>query len=152
MIIFAGQSNIAGQTSLVPEDLRPVAGAMEYKLNKRDFSPLEHPVGEDILPHFCGASFGLGNMVPDFVDVYRKYRRVLVSAVHAAQGDTTIDEWAPSTERYAKLVEKINAASKSCPPEPLEHKFSYGFRANRTPSADCPRMNTTKSSSHSRTH
>lgn len=123
IIIFGGQSNMVGQTSHVPEDLRPVAGAMEYKLKTHAYEPLQHPVGEHYEPLLEAACFGMGSLVPDFVDVYRKYRKVLVAAVHAAQGATDIDEWAPDTERYRFAKEKINDCLHTCQPEPIEHRY-----------------------------
>ena len=123
LIIFGGQSNMEGQTSGVPEDLRPVPGAMEYKLKSHAYAPLQHPVGEDFEPYLGGACYGLGNMVPDFVDVYRKYRKVLVGAIHAAQGATNIDQWSPDGPIYQKAKEKIDDCLKYYPPEPIERKY-----------------------------
>lgn len=123
LIIFGGQSNMEGQTSAVPEDLRPVPGAMEYKLKSHAYAPLQHPVGEDFEPLLGGACYGLGNMVPDFVDVYRKYRKTLVGVVHAAQGATNIDQWSPDGPIYQKAKEKIDDCLKYYPPEPIEHRY-----------------------------
>ena len=123
LIIFGGQSNMEGQTSAVPEDLRPVPGAMEYKLKSHAYAPLQHPVGEDFEPLLGGACYGLGNMVPDFVDVYRKYRKTLVGVVHAAQGATNIDQWSHDGPIYQKAKEKIDDCLKYYPPEPIEHRY-----------------------------
>jgi len=123
LIIFGGQSNMEGQTSAIPEDLRPVPGAMEYKLKSHAYAPLQHPVGEDFEPYLGSACFGMGNMVPDFVDVYRKYRKVLVAAVHAAQGATNIDQWSPDGPIYKQAKEKIDDCLRTCQPEPIEHRY-----------------------------
>ncbi len=123
LLIFGGQSNMEGQTSGVPEDLRPVAGAMEYRLKSHAYVPLQHPVGEDFEPYLGGACFGLGNMVPDFVDVYRKYRKVLVAAVHAAQGATNIDQWVRDGAIYRQAKEKIDDCLHTCQPEPIERRY-----------------------------
>lgn len=123
LLIFGGQSNMEGQTSCIPEDLRPIPGAMEYKLKSHAYAPLQHPVGEDFEPFLGGACFGMGNMVPDFVDVYRKYRRSLVAVVHAAQGATNIDQWSPDGAIYQKAKEKIDDCLRTCQPEPIEHRY-----------------------------
>lgn len=123
LLIFGGQSNMEGQTSGVPEDLRPVAGAMEYRLKSHAYVPLQHPVGEDFEPYLGGACFGLGNMVPDFVDVYRKYRKVLVAAVHAAQGATNIDQWERGGAIYGQAKAKIDDCLHTCQPEPIERRY-----------------------------
>lgn len=123
LLIFGGQSNMEGQTSYVPDDLRPIPGAMEYKLKSHAYVPLQHPVGEDFEPLLGGACFGMGNMVPDFVDVYRKYRHALVAVVHAAQGATNIDQWSPDGPIYQKAKEKIDDCLRTCQPEPIEHRY-----------------------------
>ena len=123
ILIFGGQSNMEGQTSAPPEDLRPVVGAMEYRYRIHSYVPLQHPVGEDLEPYLGGASFGLGNLVPDFVDVYRKYRRVLVGAVHTAQGATNIDQWNAAGDIYQTAKRKIVDCLRATQPEPIERRY-----------------------------
>jgi len=122
LIIFGGQSNMEGQTSYAPEDLRPVVGAMEYKYNAHAYGPLQHPSGDDIPPYLGAACYGWGSMVPDFCDVYRKYRRVNVAAVHVTKGATTIDQWMPEGGIYTAAKLKIDEAIRFAP-EPLEHRY-----------------------------
>ncbi len=123
ILIFGGQSNMEGQTSAPPEDLRPVAGAMEYRYTTHSYVPLQHPVGEELAPYLSGACFGLGNLVPDFVDVYRKYRRVLVGAVHTAKGATNIDQWDPAGDIYRTARRKIVDCLQTTQPEPIERRY-----------------------------
>ena len=122
IIIFGGQSTMQGQTSYVPEDIRPITGGLEFRLSENGYIPLHHPVGEDIDNHLKAACYGYGSLVPDFVDVYRKYRNVTVGAVHAAKGATKIEQWDPAGERYGVAKSKI-AASLENAPEPIEHKY-----------------------------
>lgn len=122
IIIFGGQSNMQGQTSCVPEDTRPVTGGLEFRMRENGYIPLQHPVGEDMDDNLKAACYGNGNLVPDFVDVYRKYRNVTVGAVHAAKGATKIDQWDPAGERYRVAKEKITASLKNAQ-EPIEHIY-----------------------------
>lgn len=115
LLIFGGQSNMQGQTEGDPMD-SPVNGALEYRLLTDDFTELKNPVGEDIGELLLAAHMGGGSLVPYFAEEYVKKTGRNAVAVHAAKGATVIAQWqktsAEGAARYAKTVEKINAAKE----------------------------------------
>jgi len=122
ILIFGGQSNMQGQTNVFPAPNHPVPGAMEYRHLTGTYIPLCHPVGENIEDHILAAHEGNGSLMPDFVDVYRKYRHTEIGAVHAAKGATTIAQWEKGTPRYNTALAKIRGAIAAAP-EPVEHIY-----------------------------
>ncbi|MBP3633563.1 MAG: tRNA (guanosine(46)-N7)-methyltransferase TrmB [Oscillospiraceae bacterium] len=132
VIIFAGQSNMQGETERLSE-AETVKDAYEYKWLTNKIVPLRNPVGENIkfdgsegwalesgdqIPawlkdHVFGAScYGNTNLVPSFCRAYIDQRETSVLAVHTAKGSSVIDQWAPGAEIYSTLVQKANAAIK----------------------------------------
>lgn len=132
ILIFAGQSNMQGQTEKLSES-EAVKNAFEYKYLNDTFAPLKNPVGEDI--RFDGtagypisentnlsvwhsdnvlgsACYGHTNMVPSFCRAYIKKTGKTVLAVHAAKGSTIVSDWLPKKAIYNALKTKSLAAIK----------------------------------------
>lgn len=122
ILIFAGQSNMQGQTEGLPTENSTVENALEYRLISDTLVPLMHPVGEDIGGDLLlGSVGGCGTLVPDFCLEYSKVTGRNVIAVHTAKGATTVSEWQKGTDRYGCMVEKINRAA-----EKAEEVFEIG--------------------------
>ena len=132
VIIFAGQSNMQGQTERLSEQ-ENVRNAYEYKWLTNKIVPLQNPVGEQIrydgregyaitcdedIPiwlkdHVLGAAvYGHTNLVPSFCRAYIDQCENNVLAVHAAKGSTVIAEWLPGANGYRAIVDKTAAAIK----------------------------------------
>lgn len=132
VIIFAGQSNMQGETERLSEN-ETVRSAYEYKWLTNKLVPLKNPVGEHIrydgtegygissgeeIPawlkdHVLGASgYGNTNLVPSFCRAYIDQCENSVLAVHTAKGSTVIANWLPGTDGYQAIVEKATAAVK----------------------------------------
>ena len=133
VIIFAGQSNMQGQSDCLSEN-QVVQNAFEYKWLTDQLVPLKNPVGEDITydltkgcyfdgktitpsdwrnKHVTGsACYGYTNLVPAFCRRYLKDVDTQVTAVHVAKGSTTILNWLPDTKAYQVLVQKASGAIK----------------------------------------
>jgi len=130
VIVFAGQSNMQGQSERLSEN-EVVRNAYEYKWLSNKIVPLRNPVGECIrydgtegylleknedIPnwlkdHVLGAaSYGFTNLVPSFCRAYIDQCESNVLAVHAAKGSTMISYWMPGTDGYRAIVEKTEAA------------------------------------------
>ena len=108
VLIFGGQSNMQGQTEALPEENAPVSGAWEYRVKDDAYIPLAHPVGEGLENGLLSASDqGHGSLVPDFCRAYTEKTGIKVAAIHAARGNTRIDEWEKGTARYACALDKI---------------------------------------------
>lgn len=71
VIIFGGQSNMQGVTEGMPNDNKPIDGALEYKFLQDGLSPLVHPVGETIEDLLSVAENG-GSLIPAFCRAYVK--------------------------------------------------------------------------------
>ena len=112
MIIFSGQSNMQGQTGVMPKPNEPVEGAWEYRWRTDELLPLRHPAGETIEPYLLAPHEGFGSLIPDFCRAYRALTGHEVLAVPAAKGATCVDEWLPDTIRYSVMLNKILAAEK----------------------------------------
>ena len=110
ILIFAGQSNMQGQTEALPFPNEPVADALEYRHLTDSLVPLMHPVGETIADDTLScAELGCGSLIPDFCRAYIRHAGVAVTAIHTARGATRIDEWLKGTARYDLALEKIRA-------------------------------------------
>lgn len=113
ILIFAGQSNMQGETEGLPELNPTIDNALEYRFLSDSFVPLKHPVGEDINGDVLwAAKNGCGTLLPDFCDEYIKNTGKKVIAVHTARGATTICKWLKGTDRYTCMREKISSAIK----------------------------------------
>lgn len=111
VLIFAGQSNMQGETEGLPTENLPINNALEYRFLSNSFIDLKHPVGEDINGDILlGAKNGCGTLVPDFCDEYIKITGKKAIAVHTARGATTISQWLEGTERYSLMIKKISSA------------------------------------------
>lgn len=132
IIIFAGQSNMQGQTDTLSE-CEEVAGAVEYRYISDSFIPLKNPCGENILynltegyevtpstdvgkwvsDHALGAScYGYTNMVPEFCRAYIEKTGHNVIAVPAAKGSTIAAQWLPGDGCHTAFMAKCGAALK----------------------------------------
>ncbi len=132
IIIFAGQSNMQGQTEALSES-KKVDGAVEYKYLSDEFTALKNPCGENILydlnagcevtpetdvgkwvsEHALGAScYGNTNMVPEFCRAYIEKTGHEVIAVHAAKGSTVAAQWLPGEGCCKAFTAKCRAALK----------------------------------------
>lgn len=140
VLIFMGQSNMQGSTGEYCEFL-PKENLLEYKFLTGEVAPLISPVGEDIfasdfiegvllknaektaksrereanekkIPALAAAALGNGSLVPFFCEAYGKKRKCKIFAIHAAKGNTNIDEWQSGSERFNVAVAKIKAGLK----------------------------------------
>lgn len=109
VLIFGGQSNMEGQTEGPPESNIPVENAFEYRFAQDNLTPLAHPVGESVEDLIFGATMGYGSLVPDCCRAYVNRTNCTVVAIHAACGNTRIDEWSKGTPRYDCAIKKIKA-------------------------------------------
>ncbi len=130
VILFAGQSNMQGQTERLLDD-SVVENAYEYRLLTDCFVPLRDPVGEDVcrdgtvdgeshpemsqsewLERYAlgRACYGHSSMVPSFCRAYEAAAGCTVLAVHVAKGSTQAMQWLPGTDGYAVLLKKSKAA------------------------------------------
>lgn len=108
VLIFAGQSNMQGQTECLPETNKIVENALEYRYLSDELVPLMHPVGEDIGDMLLlRAHEGHGSLVPDFCRAYIEKTGKQAVAIHTAKGNTRIDEWQKGTERFDAAIKKI---------------------------------------------
>lgn len=133
IIIFAGQSNMQGQSDRL-SDSNEIHGAYEYKLLSGSIVPLKNPVGENVktdltegytytddtdqeawlADHALGsACYGHTCLVPKFCEEYVRITGREVTAVHAAKGSTEIKDWLPGSSCYDVLLKKSKAA-KNC--------------------------------------
>jgi len=134
VIIFAGQSNMQGQSEAVLPD-GDMTGCYEYKMFLDKIVPLSTPVGDNVRndltegypiteetdlgkwlsEHALGAAcYGNTNLVPAFCKKYVKETNKFVIAVHAAKGSTTVSEWLPGTAGYDALIKKsVSAVNKA---------------------------------------
>lgn len=111
ILVFAGQSNMQGESEGLPENNPEIRGALEYRFLSDSLIPLKHPVGEDIGENLlCRASNGCGTLVPSFCEEYVKKTQKRVVAVHTAKGATAISEWLAGTARYGSMVDKVIGA------------------------------------------
>lgn len=130
VIIFAGQSNMQGQSDALTSNAA-VSRAYEYKWLSNALTALKNPVGEDIkynktsgsavttstnLTNWLGAhvtgssAYGHTNLVPKFCESYIEQTDTDIVAVHVAKGSTKIDYWLPGTPGYEMIVEKATSA------------------------------------------
>lgn len=130
IIIFAGQSNMQGQSECLSEN-EIVENAYEYKLIDNELTLLKNPVGENITyekehgfefskntnqntwleNHVTGSScYGHTNLVPEFVRAYIGDTMQKTVVVHIAKGSTQISDWMPSAPGYEIIKEKSLAA------------------------------------------
>lgn len=136
LILFAGQSNMQGQTEALPADNSPVEGAWEYRYATDALLPLCHPVGEDLdtegrpfVPDrsdlqamlkkaaLLSSWMGNANMVPSFCRSYRSVTGRNAVAVHVAKGSTTVSYWQKGGAGYEVFVKKAKAAIEKVKPE-----------------------------------
>lgn len=109
VLIFMGQSNMQGSTGEYC-NFPPQENLYEYKFLSDEIVPLISPVGETISGDILAASaLGNGSLVPFFCKTYAKKREKTVLAIHAAKGNTHIDEWQKGCERFCTAVAKIKA-------------------------------------------
>ena len=111
IIIFGGQSNMQGQTGCLPDVNMPVKGAWEYRIIENKLIELKHPVGEDYFPEMgvAAACEGGGTLIPEFCRTYIQETGRKVVAIHAARGNTKVEEWLKGTKRYENMAKKIRA-------------------------------------------
>ncbi len=136
LIIFAGQSNMQGQSDCL--ESFSVEGCFEYKYLTDSLVPLCDPVGEFIktdgtagwglhkdIPlknelsqwldeHAVGGTaYGCTSLVPSFCKAYRKP----AVAVHCAKGSTVIAQWQKGQPCFDLLVKKAKSAIAKVNPE-----------------------------------
>ncbi len=111
VILFAGQSNMQGQTESCP-DMSPVEHALEYRFLTNTLVPLRHPVGENIGDLLRAAAYGNGSLVPSFCKAYVQKTGKEVTAVSIARGDTTIAQWHP-TDSYHRARMAVRKAQEA---------------------------------------
>ena len=137
LILFTGQSNMEGQTGILPSPNEPVPGGREYKFLTDSLVPLLHPAGEiiafdgsegkaDLSSAFLAAWQGCGSMLPDFCRAYAEASGHQAVAVQCAKGSTTMSYWQKGQPAYALLVQKFRAAENAvvAAGEPIGHRFA----------------------------
>lgn len=112
VLIFMGQSNMQGSTGELCTE-PPANGVYEYRYLTNETVPLVSPVGEELGDGLLAASaLGNGSLVPYFCNAYAKKVACEIVAVHAAKGNTNIDEWQNGSERFQVAVDKIVSGLK----------------------------------------
>ena len=135
LFLFTGQSNMQGQTGVLPSPNEPAHKSREYRLLTDSLVPLCHPAGENLSadgqPGNCDLSDtllaawqGCGSLPPYFCDTYAKASGQEVVAVHAAKGSTTISYWQKGGEAYALLTRKFLAAEKAIGKENVRRRYA----------------------------
>ena len=124
LILFTGQSNMEGQTGILPSPNAPVPGAWEYRFLSDSLIPLCHPTGENIafdgtpgsVTHadaFLAAWQGCGSMLPDFCRAYTEESGRYAVAVQCAKGATTMHYWQNDQPVYPLMLEKFRKAEQA---------------------------------------
>lgn len=108
ILIFAGQSNMAGATEGIPYPNDPVTNTMEYRYLTNMLQSLTHPVGE-VLGGDLLTGVDKGSPVPYTCAAYIANSGRQAVAIHVAQGATRIDEWLRGTDRYTVMLDKVKA-------------------------------------------
>lgn len=135
LILFAGQSNMQGQTGVLPSPNEPVENAEEYLFLKDELTALKHPVGENVAfgggagkGELCDALLaawqGCGSLAPYFCDSYCRSSGRRAVAVHAAKGSTTLSYWQKGGEPYRLLTEKFLCAAQKIGEENAGRRFA----------------------------
>ena len=129
IIIFAGQSNMEGQSERLIDD-SVVHGAYEYRYATDEMLPLCDPFGENLCydgkegaayedymgmtwheKHvFGGSAYGNTSLIPEFCRTFIKYTGHGVTAVGAAKGAADIDYFMPHGKWYEMTVKKTARA------------------------------------------
>ena len=139
IIIFGGQSNMAGQSgSLIPNEC--IDGCFEYRYLTDSIIPLKNPNGEYIFTDgtegtpwtgdgiadeegflrwhgtiaLGGASDGCTNLIPAFCRAYREACGHDVLAVPVAKGATHVRDWLSGTKCNEILIKKAKCAIAKC--------------------------------------
>ena len=120
LMIFAGQSNMAGNGDASQAPDVPVGHGYEFRAvtDPTRLYPVEEPFGieenreggiYDIWAD-SGTRRKLGDLVPAFMNSYFETTGVAAVGVSASEGATTIDQWLPGTDRYEDMKERAEAA------------------------------------------
>ena len=111
VLIFGGQSNMQGETEGLPENNKPVQGALEYRFLTDELIPVQHPFGEtiggDVL--FQAHQGNSGSLGPACCRTYVEKTGREIVAIQVARGGTMISEWLNGTVRYKTAVNKLRA-------------------------------------------
>ena len=120
LVIFAGQSNMAGNGDAERAPEVPEGHGYEFRAvtDPTTLYPVEDPFGieenrEDGIYDIwsdSGTRRKLGDLVPAFMNAYYDNTGVPVVGVSASEGATTIEQWMPETVRYDDLVSRCQAA------------------------------------------
>jgi len=124
LILFTGQSNMEGQTGILPSPNEPVCGGWEYRFLTDSLVPLAHPTGENIAfdgtcgqathaDAFLAAWQGCGSMLPDFCRAYIEESGRNAAAVQCAKGATTMHYWQKGQPVYPLLLQKFRSAEQA---------------------------------------
>ena len=158
ILIFAGQSNMQGQSETLSEQ-EIVARTWEYRFLTDTLVPLQNPVGENIRSdgsegtpstqttdlsewlreNTLGAAWcSCTNMVPSFCRAYNKKTGKQIVAVHAAKGSTRVGDWLPGTDGYRMLRNKSLAAiAKTDAVYGVDHVFVVWLQGESDAMAGC---------------
>ena len=121
LILFAGQSNMAGRgivTEEFPEDAPAVieGAGWEFRAisDPTQLFPIDKTFGidENVEGAINDGLLKTGGLVPAFVNAYyRNNGNVPVVAVSASEGSTSISGWLPGTARFDDMVNRMNAGA-----------------------------------------
>ena len=115
LILFMGQSNMAGRGVAEKAPTVPQGVAFEYKaITEPDaLCPLQEPFGEkeNNLKGVYEPGMKTGSMVSSFVNAYYGQTKTPVVGVSCAKGGSAIAEWMPGTAYYQDAVERYEACS-----------------------------------------
>lgn len=115
LIIFMGQSNMAGggtasKAPLVPKDI-----ASEFRVisDPTKLYPLTEPFGQhENNPFGISESLKTGSLVSSFVLHFNKRTRVPVGAISASKRASKIEDWQPGRPLLTDTIERFHAAKE----------------------------------------
>lgn len=114
LIIFAGQSNMAGRGTAVLAPKITKAQAWEFRAvsDPTKLYPLTEQFGylENNPAGIWEPGMKTGSMVTSFVETYLNDSEKNVVALSASKGGSSILEWQPGTPYYRDLLERIHKA------------------------------------------
>ena len=114
LIIFAGQSNMAGRgiAALAPKITKAQAWEFRAVSDPTKLYPLTEQFGylENNPAGIWEPGMKTGSMVTSFVETYLNDSEKNVVALSASKGGSSILEWQPGTPYYRDLLERIHKA------------------------------------------
>ena len=124
LVLFVGEDNMLGKQEKGSGDYNidiPAGQAFEFKKANNALVALGHDNGEDLQVAKKSSGYSL---VPKFVEEYIKKTSRKVIAVHVAGEDLKISDFAPNTQMYGDIADKLDACLETIDPNyAVENSF-----------------------------